>query len=495
MPSRRDRLGHEDLRDARSDRALATWEDEGGSIVGAPDVRSGRELTRGLRETNTDVDKVNPRSAALPTEIVDRFTKPFGRFLKIESASGVVLLVATCAALILSNSPWSAPFFGFWDTPLGFRLGSFDFTRSLQHWINDALMTLFFFVVALELKRELVLGELRGWREAALSLSAALGGMLLPVSIYLALTANKPGMHGWGTVMATDTAFVIGCLAVLGSRIPPSLRLFLLSLAIFDDVGAILVVAAAYGGTLAWPALAVSALGIAVVFGAARLGIRSVPVYFVLGGAVWFAFDVSGIHPTVAGVVLGLMTPARGWVSDDRLNALFKRVVAYPKGDHWSGDTEDRAHLRQAGRAAREALSPVERLEMKLHPWAGFLIMPLFALANAGVAISGVGLLEPVSVAIFASLVLGKPIGVVALSWLAVRLGLATRPAELSWAFLGGGALLTGIGFTMSLFIAGLAYSPAMLDAAKVGILGGSVVSAAAGLLVLGWLIHQKRTT
>jgi NhaA family Na+:H+ antiporter len=222
---------------------------------------------------------VNHDTAALPPEIADRFTKPLGRFFKIEAAAGIGLLAATCAALILSNSAWSTPFLSFWETPFGFRFGSFDFSRSLRHWINDGLMTLFFFVVALELKRELVLGELRGWRKAALSFAAALGGMLVPASIYLALMANKPGLHGWGVVMATDTAFVIGGLAVLGSRVPPSLRLFLLSLAIFDDVGAILVVAIGYGDALAWPALAVATLGIVIVFGTACIGIRSIAVY------------------------------------------------------------------------------------------------------------------------------------------------------------------------------------------------------------------------
>jgi NhaA family Na+:H+ antiporter len=440
------------------------------------------------------VAKVVNGDGAFPPEIADRFTKPFGRFLKIEAATGVILLVATCAALVLSNSAWSTQFLSFWEIPVGFRFGSFDFSRSLQHGINDGLMTLFFFVVALELKRELVLGELRNLRVAALSLAGAVGGMLFPASIYLALMATRPGVHGWGTVMATDTAFVIGCLALLGSRIPPSLRLFLLSLAIFDDVGAILVVAVGYGDTMAWPALAVAALGIGVVFGSAHFGIRSIPVYFLLGGAIWLAFDASGIHPTVAGVVLGLMTPARGWVSDDRLQAILSRVLAYPKGDHWSGDTADRAHLQQAGRAAREVLSPVEQLEMKLHPWAGFVIMPLFAFANAGVAISSARLLEPVSVAISASLVFGKPIGVLALSWLAVRVGLATRPVDLSWSFLAAGGFLTGIGFTMSLFIAGLAYTPTMLDGAKVGILVASVVSATVGLLMLAWLSFRRRT-
>ena len=440
-----------------------------------------------------DERSVNHPNAALPRERADRFTKPLGRFLKIEAAAGAALLVATCAALILSNSGWSKAFLSVWEIPVGFQLGSVTFSRSLQHWLNDGFMTIFFFVVALELKRELVLGELRGWRKAALPCAGAIGGMVVPASIYVALMANKPGLQGWGTVMATDTAFVIGGLAMLGSRIPTILRLFLLSLAIFDDVGAILVVAIGYGAAVAWSALAVAGLVLAVVFAAARLGIRSIPVYFLLGGMVWLAFDASGIHPTIAGVLLGLMTPARGWVSDDRLRAILGRVLAYPQGDHWSGDTADRAHLRQAGRATREVISPLEQLEMKLHPWVGFAIMPVFALANAGVPVPSAAVYEPVSGAIFASLVLGKPIGVVAMSWLAVRLGLATRPAPLSWPFLCAGALLTGIGFTMSLFIAGLAYSPTLLNAAKIGIFCGSAVSAAAGLSALLWLSRKQQ--
>ena len=431
----------------------------------------------------------------LPPEMADRFTRPFARFLKIEAAAGVFLLLATLAALVLSNSGWSTSFLAFWETPIGLHFGSLDFTRSLRHWINDALMTLFFFVVALELKRELILGELRNLRMAALSFAGALGGMLVPAALYLSLMTGQPGMHGWGTVMATDTAFVIGCLALFGPRIPPTLRLFLLSLAIFDDVGAILVVAIGYGDALNWGALALGLVGLAVVAGTARIGIRSVPVFFLLGGMIWLCFDASGVHPTIAGVVLGLMTPTRGWVSDERLRAVLGRVLSYPIGDRWSGDTTERRDLRRAGAAATEALSPVERLEMMLHPWVGFVIMPIFALANAGVAISGAHVGQPVSVAIFAGLVFGKPVGVLAFSWLVVRLGLATRAPGLSWPLLAAGGFLTGIGFTMSLFIAGLAYAPAMLDAAKVGILTGSVASAAAGVLMLAWLTTRKQTT
>jgi NhaA family Na+:H+ antiporter len=354
-------------------------------------------------------------------------------------------------------------------------------------------MTLFFFVVALELKRELVLGELRDWRRAALAFFGALGGMLVPAALYLTIMLGQPGVRGWGTVMATDTAFVIGCLALFGPRIPPSLRLFLLSLAIFDDLGAILVVAVGYGEPLNRPALALAGLGLGAIAGAARLGIRSVPVHVVFGGVVWLCCDASGVHATLIGVMLGLLTPARAWVSDERLRGILKRLLAYPSGDHWSGDTRARRDLQRAGSAVSESLSPVERLQLLLHPWVGLVILPIFALANAGVAFAQAGVGEPVTVAVFAGLVIGKPVGIVGFTWLALRLGIATRSADLSWALLAGGGLLAGIGFTMSLFIADLAFPPSMMEAAKLGILAGSVTSAAAGLALLSWAVHRPR--
>ena len=428
---------------------------------------------------------VDQNNANMPYEAADRFTKPFARFLAIEAAAGGLLLLAVLLALISANSPWAEAFLAFWETPIGLTFGALDFTRSLRHWINDALMTLFFFVISLELKREIVLGELRDPRLAGLPLAGALGGMVVPVLLYLALMNGQPGIQGWGTVMATDTAFVIGCLALFGSRIPPTLRLFLLSLAIFDDVGAILVVAFGYGEAMNWIALGLGLLGLGVVGAFSRFGVRSVVVYFLLGGVIWLCFDASGIHATIAGVILGLMTPTHVWVSDTRLRAVLGRVLAYPVGEHWSGDTEDRHDLRLAGRAVTEALSPVERLEIMLHPWVGFAIMPIFALANAGIAIHSADFGQAVSVAIIVGLVLGKPIGVFGFSWLAVRSGLAVLGPGLSWGFVAAGAFLTGIGFTMSLFIAGLAFEPAMLNAAKLGIFAGSALAAVIGGLTL----------
>ncbi|SDJ42657.1 Na+/H+ antiporter NhaA [Lutimaribacter saemankumensis] len=430
--------------------------------------------------------------AGFPSETADWITKPFSRFLKIEAAAGGLLLMAVLLALALANSPWQEAFLGFWETPIGLTFGSLDFTRSLRHWINDGLMTLFFFVLSLELKREIVLGELRNPRQAALPFAGAVGGMVVPVSLFLAMMYGQPGMHGWGTVMATDTAFVIGCLALFGRRIPPTLRLFLLSLAIFDDVGAILVVAFGYGEALNWSALGLGLLGIGIVATASRLGIRSIPVYFFMGAAVWLCFDASGVHATIAGVILGLMTPTRIWVSDIRLRVILGRVLAAPNGEHRQRDVAGHHDLRQAGRALTESLSPVERLEMMLHPWVGFAIMPIFALANAGITISGAGFGQPVSLAIIVGLVLGKPIGVLGFSWLAVRSGLAVLAPGLSWPFIIAGSFLTGIGFTMSLFIAGLAFNWPVLNAAKLGILSGSALSAMLGVALLIWLTLRR---
>ena len=429
--------------------------------------------------------------ARLPREFVHRLSHPFARFLRIETLGGVVLLAAALAALVLSNSSWAHVFADFWESPVGLRVGPLEFVRSLKEWINDALMTLFFFLVAVELKRELVLGELSNGRVAALSIAGALGGMIVPAALYLILQADAAGRAGWGTVMATDTAFVIGCLALLGGRVPQALGVFMLSLAIVDDIGAILVVAVGYSDAIAWLPVAIAVVCIAGVAGMARIGVRSVPAYVVAGAIVWLAIDASGVHATVAGVILGLLTPARRWVSDERLYAILGRVVAHPDAAADSGDTKDRETLQLAAIAARESLAPVERIEIALHPWVGFVVMPVFALANAGLPIALNDLETAVAATIFLALVVGKPAGILTFCWLAVRTGIAIRPPELTWGVLAGGSMLGGIGFTMALFIAGRAFGPHLIDSAKVGIFAASVVSAALGLAVLAWVARK----
>ncbi len=429
----------------------------------------------------------------LPKEPSDRFTHPFSRFLRIESAAGAVLLLCAVAALVLSNSQWSGPYMAFWDTAMGFRWGNAEFSRSAKQWIIDGAMTLFFFVIALELKREIVLGELRNVRLAAFSIAAALGGMAVPAVLFALLEGGGAARHAWGVVMATDTAFVIGCLALLGSRIPPNLRLFLLSLAIFDDIGAILVIAIAYGNGIDWLGLGLGASALLAIAAMRRAGIRHIFVYAGAGVAVWLALDASGIHPTLAGMLLGLMTPARSWVNDGRLRAILGKVVAYPHGEHWSGDTEERQDLRRAGTAVREALSPLERIEISLHPWVAFAVLPLFALASAGLPLSHAEMDWRLIVAIVVGLFVGKPIGVVLFSYLATKANFAIRPETLSWPLIVGGALLTGIGFTMSLLIAELALAEGSMISAKLGILCASALSSIGGLTMLTWLSSNRQ--
>ncbi|HEX2493592.1 MAG TPA: Na+/H+ antiporter NhaA [Steroidobacter sp.] len=431
--------------------------------------------------------------ARLPREFVDRLTKPLARFLHIEALGGAALLAASIAALVLSNSPWSQFFANIWETRLGIQLGALEFDRSIRDWINDALMTLFFFLVAVELKRELVLGELRNVRVAALSIASALGGMLAPAALYLLLRTGQFGAHGWGTVMATDTAFVIGCLALLGSRIPQILRVFMLSLAIVDDIGAILVVAIGYTGELVLGAIVTAAAGVVVVRVMSWAGVRSLALYLSAGGFIWLAIDASGIHATITGVILGLLTPARRWVSDERLYAILGQVIAHPDAAAGGrGATKDRETLQVAAIAARETLAPVERIQIALHPWVSFVIMPVFAFANAGLPLSVGGLELSITLAVFVALAVGKPVGILAFCWLAVRTGTATRPAELSWGLLAGGSALAGIGFTMALFIANRAFEDDLINSAKLGIFLASAASAALGLALLAWFTRQR---
>ncbi|QSV12885.1 Na+/H+ antiporter NhaA [Photobacterium ganghwense] len=424
----------------------------------------------------------------LPKEYVDWITQPVTRFLKIEAAAGAVLLFFTIVALVLSNSPWSDTFLSFWEIPLGIKAGSFEYTRSLQEWINDAVMTLFFFLVALELKREIVLGELKKPRLALLSVSGAMGGMLVPALIYLVFQLDQPGQHGWGIVMATDTAFVIACLILLGPRVPKSLRIFMLSLAIIDDIGAIIVVAVGYGEEINYYYLGIAGLGFIGIKAMAELGIRSIAIYSIIGGLIWLSVDASGIHPTVTGVILGLMTPTIRWVSKERLLTIIDCVIPTPTTSKRSVFRIDRKVLKTAEAAAREALSPLERLEMLLHPWVGFVIMPLFAFANAGVQISFSELSGSLYTAIVAGLVIGKPTGIILFSGLATLTKLAVRPPDLPWLYIIAGGMLAGIGFTMSLFIAHLALSPELVDVAKLGILSASLFSALVGIGLLSWL-------
>jgi len=431
----------------------------------------------------------------LPREPIHAIIDPIRRFLHIEATSGVLLVAATLAAIIAANSPAGEAFSAFWQTPVGIRFGSLQLELSLQHWINDFLMAIFFYVIGLEVKRELVKGELRDLRRAALTLAAALGGMIAPAAVYLLIQHGAPGGKGWGIPMATDIAFVVGCLAVLGKRIPVSLRIMLLSLAIADDIGAILVIAIGYTVQLDWSALLLSGLAIAVIIACMRLGVHNLGVYLILSMGVWFEFHASGIHATIAGVILGFLTPSQAAISERRLGRIIGTTIQFMQGSDWRSATRRYAALRQMERAARSSISPLRRFETGLHPWVAFVIMPIFALANAGVRIDASAAVDPVAVAVMLGLLIGKPTGIVLFSWLAVKAGLAKLPSDVGWAAVWGGGILAGIGFTMAIFIASLAMEGALLSAAKVGILGGSLASAVLGVIVLMVALPRSRPT
>ncbi len=428
----------------------------------------------------------------LPTRPIRRLTAPVQRFMHVQAASGLVLLAATVTALAIANSPWSGEYLEFWNSEFAIKFGAVELSHSLKHWINDGLMGIFFFVIGLEVKRELVTGELRDPRSAALPILAAVGGMLVPAALYLALQAGEPGMRGWGIPMATDIAFVVGCMAILGPRVPAGLRVMLLSLAIADDIGAILVIAIGYSDALNWIALFFGFVGIAVVYILARVGVRSILVYVGAGGLVWFAFHESGIHATIAGVILGLMTPASEYLGANTFRKVLERVNEIVQGDDWPQEAERASQVARFRTLARETVSPVEYLITSLHPWVGFLIMPIFALANAGVPIGISGLTSPVAHAAAVGLFFGKPIGVLLLSFFAVRIGIARLPHGVTWGAIAAGGMLAGIGFTMALFIAGLALDGELLSAAKVGILGASAMAAVIGTGMLYVLLPAE---
>jgi NhaA family Na+:H+ antiporter len=425
----------------------------------------------------------------LPVAPVRRLVEPLVRFLQIESTSGLVLFACTLFALIIANTSAARGYHEFWHTPLLLRIGTFQIGGPLGHFfVNDLLMTIFFFVVGLEIKRELIAGELRDPRKAALPVAAALGGMIVPAAIYAALQSGQRGAHGWGIPMATDIAFVVGAMALLGARVPFGLKIMLLSLAIADDIGAVIVIAVFYSADLNFFMLLLAAGGISFTAILTEVGVRSIWVYVVIGSGVWLAFHKSGVHPTLAGVILGLMTPATAWVSRIAL----RLSIADLQAQLGTSAVEEVAveDLELVAFAARESVSPLERLEHRLHPWVGFLIMPLFALANAGVSIDRGELTSAVASSVALGLLLGKPLGIMLLSFVAVLLGLARLPEGVTWRVLFGGSCLAGIGFTMSLFVTSLAFEhqPELVGAGKLGTILGSVVSALLGtaILVLG---------
>jgi Na+:H+ antiporter, NhaA family len=413
--------------------------------------------------------------------------RPLERFLHIEAASGILLLVVAAVALAWANSPWAASYARLWHTPLGIRIGAFAFERSLEWFVNDGLMVIFFFVVGMEIRREIHHGELSDWRRAALPAAAALGGMLAPAALYLLLAGAPATRSGWGVPMATDIAFAVGILSLLGKRVPAALRVLLLALAIIDDLGAILVIALFYSSGVALSGLLLAAVGFGGIVGMQRFGVRAKLAYVAPALVAWAGTYAAGIHPTIAGVIVGLMTPVRAWLGPAGFLAGARQdLEQLAQSDTKQIPPQDLADiLRRTDLSRREAISPAEGLIESLHPWVAFGIMPVFALANAGVALAGAQLDSSASrvvTAVALGLIVGKPIGVLSATWLALRLRVAALPAGMSLRHIVVLGVVAGVGFTMALFIAQLAFADArLLAAAKIGVLvasGGAAICA-----------------
>jgi NhaA family Na+:H+ antiporter len=426
---------------------------------------------------------IPPEASRAAARAVRRLLAPVQAFLRIQAASGIVLVAVTAIAMVSANSPWHGEYHDLWHTPVGFGVGRWSFVQPLHFWVNDVLMTIFFFVVGLEIRREIHAGELADWKRAALPLAAALGGMLVPAAIYMALNHGRAGEPGWGVPMATDIAFAVGVLALLGPRVPGALRILLLALAVIDDIGAILVIAIFYTSGVAFDGLGISLLGVTGVFVFRQLGVRSRWAYVIPGVVVWLGLHDAGVHPSLAGVVMGLLTPARAWFG----KAGFAAYVT-PRIERTATleSHELLAELDRISVARREAVPPTEYLVHRLHRYVAFGIMPLFALANAGVELGGADLAGDalyVVIGIALGLVVGKTIGITAACWLSCRVGIAARPRDTTWRGILLVGMTGGIGFTMSLFTAHLAFPRgALLDTAKLGILIGSTVAALVGL-------------
>lgn len=427
--------------------------------------------------------------------LIQPMMEPFQRFIHAQSTGGVLLLAATVVAMLWANSPWAESYAIFWNMPVSLVVGSHALTETLLEWINDGLMAMFFFVIGLELKREILVGELASFRQAALPLAAAVGGALLPAALYLTLNRNGPGAQGWGIPMATDIAFALGILALLGSRVPLALKVFLTALAIADDLMAVLVIALFYTSTISWVNLGIGAVFLVLLIAANLAGVRHLLVYSILGiGGLWLAFLLSGVHATIAGVIAAMTIPARtrltgreflarGKVLLDR----FEKAMSPEKPPLANRERHRIAdHMKTA---VQNVETPLQQLEHALHPWVTVVVMPVFALANAGITLDadiGAMLINPVALGVILGLLVGKPIGIVFSSWLVIRGGLATLPSGVSWPHVWAIGILAGIGFTMSLFITGLAFDHGTLQmSAKVGILTASTMAGSIGWLLL----------
>jgi Na+:H+ antiporter, NhaA family len=431
----------------------------------------------------------------LPTDLqssprppIDIITSPFTRFAKTAAAGGIVLLVATAAALIWANSPWEHRYHQIWYTQATITLGKVSHSESRHEWVNDGLMSIFFFLVGLEIKRELLIGELSTFKQAAFPFMAAIGGSVVPALIYIAINKGGAGAHGWGIPMATDIAFALGVLALLGSRVPVGLKVFVAALAIVDDIFGVLVIALFYTQHISLIALGLAFVGVAVSFGANWLGIRNPAVYALIGVGVWAAVLNSGVHATIAGILLAFTIPARS--SIDKAEFLRQSRWLLDQFEQHDPNSSQAHHAIHSLEQKCEMIeSPLHRIEHALQPWVAFLIMPIFAFANAGVHILGktsAALGHPITLGVLLGLLFGKPLGITLFARLASLVGLGSRPTSVTWSQIFGASWLCGIGFTMSLFIASLALGNGeLLDMAKIGTLGASIAAGCVGSILL----------
>jgi NhaA family Na+:H+ antiporter len=428
-------------------------------------------------------------------ERIDKLLKPFHNFIQVESSSGVVLLICTVVAMILSNSPLREAYHNLWEYEFSLGIAGFSVSKSLHYWINDGLMAMFFFVVGLELKREIMGGELSSLRKAILPLGAALGGMAVPAIIYISFNTNLSTMAGWGIPMATDIAFALAILSLVGKGVPYAAKIFLTTLAIADDLGAVLVIAINYSSNISLSNLVTGAVFMAILLTANYLGIRSTLFYGLVGiGGLWLAFLMSGVHATVAGVLAALAIPARTKIDEagfsQRLRTYVNEFDSIVPNDLTLLEPGQLHVVEKIRNLARAADTPLQRLEYILHPVALFFVMPVFALANAGVSFDGISrqdLVTPVSAGVFFGLLAGKFSGIVGICWILIKLKWATLPDEMTFKSIYGLGLLGGIGFTMSLFITNLAFqlSHDVILQAKLGILAASLLAGLLGLLIL----------
>jgi NhaA family Na+:H+ antiporter len=438
------------------------------------------------------------REDATSRGVVERVMRPFQQFVRAETAGGVVLLLCMTIALGWANSPWSNSYFDLWERSFTVGFEGIALTKTLHHWINDGLMVVFFFLVGLEIKREMLVGELASVRRSALPIAAAVGGMIVPALIFFAFNPSGPAAAGWAIPVATDIAFALGVLALVGPGVSPAVKIFLAALAIVDDIGAVLVIAFFYTAGLSLPHLVAAAVVLAALITCNLAGVRQPLIYALLGVVLWVDVLASGIHATVAGVMLAMTIPARTKINEDEF--VVRGEAALDEFESACGPEEtvlsnprQQEALHTLERAIEEVQSPLLRMEHSLNGVVAFVIMPLFAFANAGVRISAqlfTTLSWAVVLGVLLGLVVGKFVGIASASWLAIRVGIAAAPSGVSWGTLRGLSWLGGIGFTMSLFIAGLAYgSGPLLDSAKVGILCGSLVAG-----VVGWTLVRRGT-